>query len=323
MYEEYYDQFMPSKQMREYLKKTQVNPWQVVNMIYCAPCRLTHKLKALKQLRSQANDLEEAAQRKWFLEEINDDIKNIEEAFHCLELPGIYSIEAGMFSECGCWTDVSLETLCFTFEDALRIIKEREDGLRECDPDGLWWYEVKKWIKNKEGKLDDVCNYVIVRKELQYCELDLTYADEHGINREFMDSANLNLPVPFSIGDIVEIDGFPFGPKIRMLISGVGDNYDCCSLLAIYRKQDGTWDSGAVKHGRIAYDTYPQVSALYTAHLYEGPLPEEERLLLGVKEYLAGDEEMYWKFWDKCLTQHEPVTDAHVREFLKKEGIIV
>ena len=104
---------------------------------------------------------------------------------------------------------------------------------------------------------------------------------------------NLNLPVPFKAGDIIEVDGYPYSPKVHVLILDIGDNCDCCSLVGISRNRHGLWDIGAVKHGCIGYDHFyiQQISPLYTARTYDGKLRKNEEMLLWLKEYICDDAE--------------------------------
>ncbi len=56
-----------------------------------------------------------------------------------------------------------------------------------------------------------------------------------------------NIPIPFHAGDIVTLDCRPFAPVSHTVILKIGDNRDCCCLQSLYREDNGTWDTEAVK----------------------------------------------------------------------------
>jgi hypothetical protein len=126
---------------------------------------------------------------------------------------------------------------------------------------------------------------------------------------------HINLPVPFKPGDIVEVDGFPYGPKYRMVIVEIGDNEDCCCLQGLAKNREGYWHVGAVKHGHVSYDTYPQFSPLYTIKTYTDDLVEDERVLYRVKDYIAGDDGKGRRFRE-CVLGSGDVTDEGVEKIL-------
>lgn len=50
MYEELIDRFMPSQQMREYLKTAKLDLWRIAHMVANAPCPLADKLDGILSL---------------------------------------------------------------------------------------------------------------------------------------------------------------------------------------------------------------------------------------------------------------------------------
>ena len=119
--------------------------------------------------------------------------------------------------------------------------------------------------------------------------------------REYPDFSiynDVNLPVPFHAGDIVTIDCRPFAPVSHAVILEVGDNCDCCCLQALYYAGNGTWDTGAVKHGHIMPHYGGKLSPLYRLASFHGQLPEEERLLEKVSQYVNGEEERGSALWN-------------------------
>lgn len=73
-------------------------------------------------------------------------------------------------------------------------------------------------------------------------------------------------------------DGRPFCEPKHVLLLEVGD--DCCGVWAMYKKADGSWSTGAVKHGTV-YDIgrHGMLSPLYRLKKYEDVLMEDERIL--------------------------------------------
>ena len=74
------------------------------------------------------------------------------------------------------------------------------------------------------------------------------------------------------------VDGRPFCEPKHVLLLEVGD--DCCGVWAMYKKTDGSWDTGAVKHGTV-YDIGRNgiLSPLYRLKKYEDVLTDDERIL--------------------------------------------
>ena len=195
----------------------------------------------------------------------------------------------------------------------------------EYDKTGIhpWFYEedvahyisTEKWEPDENGKYCCVCEYVIARGEILYIALD-DDAYHTMKNKDYCRGADLNLPVAFKAGDLIETDGFPFGPKNYMLIVGIGNNRDCCCVQGLARTKEGDWNMGAVKHGMVGFSYYPKVSMLYSAHMIEGGLPEEESLLVKVKEYLGKDEGR--AEWAQDWLPWIHMTDEELLESLKK-----
>lgn len=111
------------------------------------------------------------------------------------------------------------------------------------------------------------------------------------------DAVNLNIPVPFKAGDIIEFDGFPFGPRFRALILKVGDNRDCCCVQGLALNEEGRWTVGAVKHGHVGPQYYPMESLLYSARPYIGELDDKEKVINEISQIIAGKEEIGGKIW--------------------------
>ena len=58
MYEKYIDEFMPSKDMRDYLKTQELTPNQIAELIYKSPTPIDKKLAAFKSLKDETDNEE-------------------------------------------------------------------------------------------------------------------------------------------------------------------------------------------------------------------------------------------------------------------------
>lgn len=93
--------------------------------------------------------------------------------------------------------------------------------------------------------------------------------------------SDLDIPVPYRPGDILEIDCSPYtcGPHYCRLTEVRGG---CCGVWCIFPDEDGKPEGGALKHGHYFANAYknPQyLSPLYHARVYKGKLPEKYRII--------------------------------------------
>ena len=92
----------------------------------------------------------------------------------------------------------------------------------------LRWYHASKWGKNSEGKYIEACTYLITRDEILCFSKEVDMGDLYTYDYYMVE--DLNISVPYKAGDILECDGFPFGPQFHILIVDIGDNHDCCCV---------------------------------------------------------------------------------------------
>lgn len=195
-------------------------------------------------------------------------------------------------------------------------------GYLEDSEKELTWFEVEKWSPDGNGRLKNDYDYTIL-------DAGVCYFSHHDSSyRELFDFSthqDLNLPVPFHAGDLVTIDCRPFAPVNQAVILEVGDNQDCCCLQALYRKLDGTWATGAVKHGYASPNHNAGISPLYRLASFHGRLSEEERLLEQVSRYVNGEEERgadLWHFiYELCEDRrNRAVTETEILSYITDEG---
>ena len=194
-------------------------------------------------------------------------------------------------------------------------------GYLDDEEKELTWFQVEKWSPDGTEKLKNEYDYFVFGTEICW----FSHNTSSGQDRwEFSIYHDVNLPVPFHAGDIVTIDCRPFAPVNYAVILEIGDNRDCCCLQALYREGDGTWDTGAVKHGNASPSRSPEFSPLYRLASFHGQLPEEERLLETVSRYVDGDEEWGSALWDHIFDLRgdrleRPVTEAQILSYIADE----
>ena len=197
-------------------------------------------------------------------------------------------------------------------------------GYLEDDEKELTWFEVEKWSPDGTGRLKNDYDYTIFDSEVCYFSHNIHSSRDW---LEFSTNCDLNLPVPFHAGDLVTIDCRPSEPVSRAVILEVGDNWDCCCLQALYRNDDGTWSTGAVKHGHVfPVHHSPNISPLYRLASFHGRLSEEEQLLEQVSRYVNGDEERGSDLWhyiyELCEDRrNRTVTEDEILSYITDEGV--
>lgn len=198
-------------------------------------------------------------------------------------------MESNIADEMMSEADSHFEGVFETSSEAMNFI-DRHAKKEGTDPYGRIWYILKKWIKNDDREYYDACSYIVADDDIYYAELDNT---PNGEKREdsidCCDGMNLNLPVPFQVGDLLYVNGFPYSIAFPMLILTVGDNRSCCSVKALSKTADDTWYIGSVKHGRVGYFFFPTVSPLYTATIWRGNLGIGDEILKKVQAYIVSD----------------------------------
>ena len=187
------------------------------------------------------------------------------------------------------------------------------------DEDCLTWFRVEKWTPDGNGRLDSRCDYTIVGGKVCFCGCKDLPCHEQGALDLY---SEIYLPVPFHAGDIVTIDCRPFAPVSHVVILKLGDNCDCCSLLALYREGDSIWNAGTVRHRDVLMNHYSApISPLYRLASFEGQLPEEESLLEKVSQYVNGEETRGAALCDHIfdVDKGQGVTEAQILSFIEEK----
>ena len=198
------------------------------------------------------------------------------------------------------------------FETYLKDCLENNEDF--CDETGHAWHIIERYEEDKNGDLIEGCNYVFVNGEVMF----YTYCDDY----DCWLNPDLNLPVPFKVGDIIEVNARPFAEKKRGVILEVGDNWDCCCVQVAHlaRLKDGIGiDHSALKHSSYFYDNdgYIDLSALYSAAVFKGTLTEDEEFLRIVSEYVDGDEDKGRALWRVLDVPVEKFTKEYIENNVK------
>lgn len=172
--------------------------------------------------------------------------------------------------------------------------KNRKDAIKNGN-----WVELQKYKKTGDH-LDERLVYTFYFDEPCWFSIEENYYQEHqkrsAINHLTGDlfslDTNLYLPTPFEIGDLIEVDYRPFGPKIRTIVIEKLNNYDCCEPQCMTFDKDLVVSHGALKHSHF-FDEYlwPLTSSLYTAKkISAGDLTDEDYGLKELSKYVKDKE---------------------------------
>lgn len=270
-YDELITVFMPSEDMRTFLKESeQIKEIHLQQLIIGSPISLDVKLEMLRNLTTKEKEsgatlgiVPHARVSYWHLYE------EMRLAFEAFNTPGIFTLE-------DCWYDVDIHEekneLCGSF-DMARLAKKyikrcmEEDFDDEYDGTSPTWWTLCKWERQKNDMPKLLYKFYLVGYEVYWFERadGLHFGKELGIrlgsSRPFLDSTNLWLPVPYKEGDAIEINTFPFGPKQPAFITDIdGDWID-----VVLKNHKGEWIEGGIVHCLLGRSIYQNdyVSPLY------------------------------------------------------------
>ncbi len=304
MYKGFLDNCIRSLSMREYLKTQEISAWRAVDIIIGAPVPVETKIAELTRLSKESDVMADKDGKR----EVEEALAFYEKAMRDLETAGIFSVEINDFDHHAKEIRENFETICGSFEAVKEYIRN-EEATYLPDAEECRWYDVKKWELSENGKYENICEYYMYRESIMYVDSENSgylFAGAGG---------DLNLPVPFKAGDLLEVDGFPFGPKFRMLILSIGDNADCCCVQGLAMDENGLWHYGAVKHGMVSFSYFPKVAYLYSADHFTGELPADEQILSEVKAYIGEDQSKGDELWDRLSCE---MTDDELRKLIQK-----
>ena len=271
------NKFLPSSEIREYILHGNTCVDDITDIIFFSPAGfLDEKRDAIAKLL-EIGDADEK-----ILEKCRNAVLYLDKAMELLSEEGLFTLEARHFDETTKQQESDFEGIFLSYEDA-------KDEMTLWDENEDVWFELTLWEKNDKGKMEDVASFILVKGRPMYCRLeDELLENIKGFNEDYLwqfemlSMTDLNLPVPYKAGDIVEVGSAPFVPRQRILITDVGDNKDCCCLQGFGKLSCGEYAVGAIKHGHVGYaksDCYILPSLLYEMKKYDGKLPDEEQIL--------------------------------------------
>lgn len=300
--------FMPSTEMRDYLRDKRISTDDICHMICGSPVALSVKERYFKILADSTRPSD--CNSEVFLKRCRDiekAIRNLEElscdSFFYLK-SAWYDFEYNDRISSG---DAPFKSLTKVKE---YIRQELIDDVLEDDNDNvgesLCWWELELWKENPtdRSELINPYTYYFIGDEVMYFEKNIMHKDfGYWIpeNTEYSkESIDSNLPVPYKAGDIVSFDITPFAPQNLGVILEIGDNKDCCCLQALVKNvtaKDGAWRIGAVKHNTI-FSHNGMISPLYRIESFRNSKLKLDRVLLDVSRFIDGNESKGRALWN-------------------------
>ena len=157
------------------------------------------------------------------------------------------------------------------FPSPLAAIHRIKEIQLELSAPAFTWFEIEKYENYHACEPSAVYTLSSAGEVWDYSSGMLDHS--FGISN----ALELNLPVPFEVGDIIRIDCQPFAPPRYNVVISIGDNIDCCGVQCLYEKADSTKATGALKHAAVFDERFtPAVSPLYRAERVINGLPAEE-----------------------------------------------
>ena len=208
-----------------------------------------------------------------------------------------------------------------TFDEALEDLHFEMDD-EEWDEDSPCWTIFEKWRRAKDGRWVKPYTYYAIEGEVVFFEKNQYDKELHGWTSadctycgDF--TGTLNIPVPFGPGDIVTLDCRPFAPLRHCVVLEPDREWPDCCFPRVLSKGDGVcdlWHNASLKHQAHLHVSFPGYSVLYRAEVYDGELPEDERILKEVGDWIAGDAER-----GKALSDavSHGMDDGQLREFME------
>lgn len=287
-YIEVIKKYVESKQMKDYLISVvdELCKWQIIDLICGARADLKDKYETLNLLAEYENDEEKK-------DEYQSATLAASNAKAALDELKLNQGEALLNMEYGYGIDIRDQKIYgaaphFSLSTVMKYINEECAELDEEEKeDTTYWYRLEKYVPGVKDELDMTYTYLISPNG------ELWFANNGDFPRiSFASSQDLNLPVPFDIGDIITIDCRPFAPLKHGVIIEKGNNRSCCCVQCAWIANNGDVRVGALKHTTVFDDkSFVNVSPLYRAEIYNGELPENERCLKEISEFVWRNEE--------------------------------
>ena len=274
--------YFRSKEMQEYLCAEDLSNREMADIILGSADSLEDKLQFVKDYL----DDEENKKVIGFLSEAIDNWKEEDN-------PSVFLLTTKWLDE-----DILEEKsgVCGIFRNSSQIIefikREKEEETEEGEEPFEEWYEAEKWILNEEGEYEKAYSYTLIDTTVCFFakyifnEKLKSYLHVSGLldpdlfDSRLQESSDLNLPIPYEVGDLIKIDCEPFAPVIPALIVEKLDNHDCCGVQILCRNEDGTYNTSALKHSHMFVDNYRSLmTPLYRLDYYNKEFDYKEELI--------------------------------------------
>lgn len=268
-----------SDEMKEYIN-TEYDSRHILtkaDIIEGARIDIHKKLELLKKIYESIDESED-----WEIDRLKSDINEYKRAIG--HMYGIFG-DVYIVGEYGFDDDIRDEKLYgyhpyTSFHKALQYIKSEWEDAKDSYDDGsqpTFWYTIEKYSSDDLGEMhEQICWYITA---------DGTVTSFNGSGR----ISGINIPHPFSVGDIVTMDSTPSFPERIGLIIETGPNTkDFCFPQALYLSKDGLFKANSVKSATVFSD-YPQsplFSPMYRLKTYTGELPEDIRIFEKISDGL-------------------------------------
>lgn len=307
-----------SEEMESYLLSDELSDFQIIEIIHFAPIPLIQKIALLESMVTPDSKI---------TSDISECILETDKALKALELK-----DGELFTLTECWYDYDFldehEAFAepfFSFQALLKyintILEEETEDLEEGE-EYTCWTRATKWVVNDDGTATEVYSYIFIGNEI--CYFRRIGEDRRDSFFDYWSALDLNLPIPFQVGDIVTLDCLPFAPVKRAVIIEITNNYDCCGVRILYRQKreingNEEWAEGALKHGHGWNHYYPFLSPLYRLSSYTGELPSEERLMAEVQQYVSQDPEN-GRILEEFIHKFKP-DDNELSAYLREQSL--
>ena len=197
--------------------------------------------------------------------------------------------------------------------DAVKRDEEFErDGSNAEDDTGEGWYMIEVW-----DPPEDANSAVYIHMyDLFISKDEICWFNEKGERRKGdwlihnypYAWGELYISTPFKAGDILYVDGRPFGPPFHVVVIEGRDQFDCCMPTVLYKvPYTRYYDLASLKHSRFykyleSGHCGPKISPMYRVRkVRDDELCKEDEILLQVSNWISGKEDNgadFWRMWE-------------------------
>ena len=197
--------------------------------------------------------------------------------------------------------------------DAVRREEELErDAVDDEDDTGEGWYRIEVWDQSTDpdsGEYRHMYDLYIYKDEIcWFNEVIASRKDDWLICYYPRTWGELNMSTPFKAGDILYVDGRPFGPPFHVLILEGRYQYDCCMPTVLYKvPYTDHYDMVSLKHTWFYHyldrgHWGPKISPMYHLRKVRGDeLGEDDEVIVKVSNWINGQEKNgadFWRAWE-------------------------